>query len=444
MYHIFLKYIQQNKLFLPQQKILLAVSGGLDSMVLTDLMLKAGFDFSVAHFNHTTRNGESDLDEEFVKDYCHDIGIDFYSTKIDIYALINAGKGNNFQDTARRYRYMWLEDIRCENKFDLIATAHHKDDNIETFIYKISSGSGLKGLQGVNIKKDKIIRPLLSFTRKQIKAYAITNNVKYREDSSNYSDKYSRNFIRHNIIPLFEKMFPDFEQRISTTMRNLKSADKALSFLIGKYFEDYIKIERDIIYIEKKIFKKSIDNKDIIYYFLSQYEYNASQIQSILKSLDNTGARFCSIDHQLLIDRENILIRKIPESEFTSLAVFPGNNKIEGIGEIRIEKIDVKEDVDFSIGLYLNGDKLNFPLILRRWHPGDRFRPFGLKGKSKKLKKYFTDKKLSIFDKEDVFVLLNEEEICMVIPYEISYDYRVLKTSKNVFKIDCEKQVIEK
>jgi len=145
-----------------------------------------------------------------------------------------------------------------------------------------------------------------------------------------------------------------------------------------------------------------------------------------------------------LIDRENILIRKIPESEFTSLAVFPGNNKIEGIGEIRIEKIDVKEDVDFSIGLYLNGDKLNFPLILRRWHPGDRFRPFGLKGKSKKLKKYFTDKKLSIFDKEDVFVLLNEEEICMVIPYEISYDYRVLKTSKNVFKIDCEKQVIEK
>ena len=439
MYYKFLNYIEQNQLFLPDRKILLAVSGGRDSMVMTDLFIKAGFKFGVAHFNHSTRSGESDLDESFVRDFCEKNNIVFYSTKMDIEEFMNRGEGNNFQDIARKYRYQWLEEIRKEEGYDYIATAHHKDDNIETFLYKISRGSGLSGLKGINMKIGKIIRPMLNISRDEIDVYTRENKIEFREDSSNISDKYSRNFIRHHIIPQFQKLNQNFDSRISVTMRNLQSAGNALNFLIDDFFKNHISYDNDIVIIQKDILIKNIDNKDVIYYLLSKYDFNISQIEDILMALDNTGAMFFSENFELLIDRNEILIRERRNDDNLELTIKLGSNEINRIGVLKIEKIAMQKDLDLKNGLYLNADDLVFPLKLRKWQPGDKFKPFGLKGKSKKLKDFFTDKKLSRFEKDKVFVLLNKDEICTVIPLEISYDYKIADNTKEVIRIELVK-----
>ena len=436
MYYKFLKYIEQNHLFLPNEKILLAVSGGKDSMVMTDLFQKAKFNIGIAHFNHSTRAGESDLDEAFVKEFCARNSLQFFSTKVDIEALLNTGEGNNFQDIARKYRYQWLEKIRNTQGYDYIATAHHKDDNIETFLYKISRGSGLSGLNGINIKTGKIIRPILNISRQEIDLYVAQNKIDFREDSSNKSDKYSRNFIRHNIIPQFKKFNKNFEQGIAVTMQNIQSANKTLDFLVDNFFRDYIEYTNKWIIIQKKILVKLIENKDLIYYLFSRYKFNFSQVLDILKSLDNTGAKFYNPDYELLIDRKNILIRRKKNPVTSVFEIVPGLNKIEDEGLLKIEKSDLPEAIDQKNCLYLNADKINFPLKLRKWQAGDKFKPFGLKGKNKKLKHFFADKKLSLFEKDDVFVLLNNDDLCAVIPYEISYDYRILDKTKEIIKIE--------
>ena len=442
MYHIFLENIKQHKLFLPQQKILLAVSGGLDSMVMSYLFMEAGFNFAIAHFNHNTRNGESDIDELFVKDFCSKKNIEFFSTKVDITGLLNKGDGNNFQDLARKYRYHWLEKIRKSGGFDYVATAHHEDDNIETFLYKISYGSGLGGLKGINRKIDNIIRPLLDFSRQDIEQYANENNIVYREDSSNISDKYSRNYIRHHIIPGFEKLNDNFKNRITVTIKNLGMASDAIEFFIDNYYSKYIVQDNKVLRLEKDVFFELVDNKAVIYYFLFKYDFNASQIEDIIKAKNKTGAIFYSNSHTLLVDRKHLLIRKIEmdnKKNISEIDIFKGTNRIGEKRFLHLEEIRETEYLDFKKGMFINGDRLKFPLKLRSWRPGDRFRPFGLKGKRKKLKVYFTDRKLSRFDKYDAYVLTNGDDIVAVLPYDISWDYRIVPEEVNkILKIYIE------
>ncbi|HHH54060.1 MAG TPA: tRNA lysidine(34) synthetase TilS, partial [Bacteroidetes bacterium] len=430
MYYRFLKYIREKKLFNSQDSILLAVSGGRDSMFMADLFLHSVFNFGIIHFNHKTREGESDRDENFVKLYCEEKSIPFYSIQVDIKSLIKQGRGNNFQDVARRERYKWFEQVRSNHGYDFIATAHNSDDNIETFLYKTISGAGLGGLQGIKPKLNKVVRPILNISRAEIDEYILKNKIQYIEDSSNSSDKYSRNYLRHRIIPELKKMNNNFEKQILVTINNLSGAYNSLNFLLEKQFKNHITEKGRKIFVSKAALTQVDDNIDVIYYLFSKYNFNIAQITDMIKSKNNTGNIYLSNSHELLVDRENIIIRKLSSVSTKQYLINEGTNEIDNLGLLKILLMKNNENIQFDQSKkYIDVDKLKFPLTLRKWQAGDRFKPFGLKGKTKKIKKYLIDKKVNKFDKEETYVLLSQNEICYVMHSDISYDFRITDTT---------------
>lgn len=432
----FLKYIKDKELFQPNDKILLAISGGRDSMAMVKLFELAEFQFGIAHFNHKTRNGESDLDQEFIELFAKEKNIDFYSTSVNIEELIEKSKENNFHDLARKKRYEWLEFIRKSKNYTFIATAHHLDDNIETFLYKIIKGSGIKGLTGINPKIKTIIRPLLNISRSEIDEFVKNNDLEYREDSSNISDKYDRNFIRHNIIPKFKKLNSNFNKRINVTINNLKKTNEVFDFLIDSYSDKFIIEKNKQVHIDKDILNNVPNEANFLFFLLSNYGFNQSEIFDILSSFGKTGHIFTNSKFELLIERKELIIRKKEKNILNEYKVYLGRNVIEGFGTFLVDKIENTNAIDYDSGIkYLNGDIIKFPLVLRQWQNGDRFHPFGLKGKSKKIKDYFVDKKLSRFEKENTMLLLNNGEICLVPGFDISYKYKVTKECKNILSI---------
>ncbi len=436
MYNKFIEYIEKENLFPDNAKILIAVSGGKDSMVLVDLLLKMGGDIGIAHFNHMTRRGESDRDQRFVEKFCKTKSIMFYTISVDINKMLNNKKGKNFQDLARTQRYGWLEKIRSENNYDFIVTAHHKNDNIETFLYKISRGSGVKGLVGIRAKNGFVVRPMLSISSEEISEYIEKHKIPFVEDSSNSSDDYNRNFIRHNIIPQFEELNSNFVNRISVTIDNLKKVDLQFDFLMDAYTAKYICRKRGQIIISKSVLERVPKKRDFLFFLLQKYGFNISQVQDMLNSIDRVGALFESDMFVLVIDRVSFVIKGKSSAESHEFSVVLGKNELEGNGVIEIEQID---NTDLKFGgrnFFIDASKVNFPMHLRNWRAGDVFKPFGLKGKGKKIKDYFTNLKMNRFDKENALVLLNGDEVCMVLGVEISYDYRVRETTKKILKVD--------
>ncbi len=275
-----LKIFKENirKLGIDSKKdtILLAVSGGVDSMVMIELFIKSEFLIGVAHVDHNTREGDSKRDKEFVEEYCKSRDIPFYSTSFN-FNTKNTEQSNNFQEAARDFRYNWMEEIMSEYDYNFIATGHHLDDNIETFLYRISRGVGLESLGGISDKTDFIIRPLLSFSKEEILLFAKQNNIEYVEDRTNLKDDYDRNFIRHNIVPQYEKLHSNFKKRIDVTIENLKETNLLFDFLLKSFFKKYVTIDLEIIRIDKKIMTiEGIDIALLLYFLCHCMRYHPS------------------------------------------------------------------------------------------------------------------------------------------------------------------------
>jgi len=354
---------------------------------------------------------------------------------VNIKQMLGNKEGNNFQDIARIKRYEWFERVRSENNYDFIAVAHHKNDNIETFLYKVSKGSGLKGLGGIKPKNMNVVRPLLFVLRNEIDEYVDKHNISFVHDSSNSGDDYDRNFIRHHIVPEFEKLHPNFTNRISVTIDNLKDVERQFDFLLEAYTAKYICRKKGRIIISKLILEKVENRASFMYFVLQKYGFNKAQVKDILSSVERVGAMFETKLFLLLVDRVSFIISKKNKDIKSEFLVYLGDNVLEGIGILKLEKIK-NEDLVFNRDFkYLNLEKLQFPLKLRKWNAGDSFKPFGLKGKSKKLKDYFTNKKINRFDKDDILLLINKDDICMVLGYDISYDYAVNQDTKYVLKV---------
>ncbi len=423
------------RLISPTDKILLAVSGGVDSMVMAELFLNCHSNFSIAHCNFQLRGEASDEDETFVKNWAAKNKVPFFTTQFDTITE-SKSQGKGIQEIARKLRYEWFEKILNENGFDFIATAHHKNDSIETVLFNLSRGTGLKGLTGIQAKRDKLIRPLLFLNKEEILKLAVENKIEYREDQSNTSNKYKRNYIRNKVVPEFMEMNPTFESNMEKNIQRFNNLDTLLSFYLEKTKAEISEIKNGQLHISKSKLEALPQPATILFEILKDKNFNFDQCENIIANLSHqSGNLFYSDSYRLLLDRKFLIIEKIVESKEVLLNISP-EEQIQlpnGILESSAEsKIPAKIENSKSTA-YLDASKLNFPLTIENWKDGDRFAPIGMNGKTKKIKSFLTDKKLSRFEKESTLVLKSEGKICWVIGHRIDENFKISSKSMACF-----------
>ncbi len=421
----FKKFVAQEKLFTPSDKLLLALSGGVDSMVLLHLCKQSGFDIAVAHVNFKLRGKEANHNEALVKDTCKLWGISchtqFFNTKK--YAASNK---LSIQEAARELRYRYFFNLCHEKGYTKILTAHHASDNIETFFINLLRGSGIKGLSGIPLQRQEIVRPLLFASRQEIETYAKKHLLPIAEDSSNASDAYLRNKIRHHLIPALNDVEPDAGKYMNKSITHLNNEKELLLELYEKAFAPLLVSKKDYQIIDKTALLKYKQAETMLFFFLSSFGFNATQVSSILQNRKNkSGVFFETESHRLLINRNELIltpkktVKKIP----AKLISKPEDALLEPL-PLHIEQRDPSSMVDYkNAGLYeayLDAQKVLFPLTLRLWEHGDEIIPLGM-NKRKKVSDILTDKKASALDKEQCYVLSDKQKRIIWIPgYTIS------------------------
>ena len=442
MFELFTAFIKKEKLFLPNEKILLAVSGGIDSMVMCHLFHQAGFNFDLAHCNYQLRGSESNEDEEFVKAVALKYKVHLYSIRFDT-APFAETQDMSIQMAARELRYNWFEEIRNSYHYNFIATAHHQDDSIETFFINLIRGTGITGLHGILPKQGNIIRPLLFANKTNIIDFAEKSQLKFREDSSNASDKYLRNKIRHHIIPTLKEVNPSIENTLMNTIERLKDAETIVKTQVGKLRKEMVKQVGDTDTIS--IPELQILNPLSTYLFelLKPYQFNSSTSEEIKNALNGeSGKVFYSKTHQVLKDRTLLIISKKKTDESTKQSQNQETKKkAKGLELVKLESkiLPANMEIPQSPNLAaLDYDKITFPLTTRKWKEGDWFYPLGMKGK-KKLSDFFIDNKLSLNQKENTWLLTSADNIVWVIGMRIDNRFKVTDKTKKIYLVELAK-----
>lgn len=429
MLEAFVSFVEKNQLCSKSEKILVAVSGGVDSVVLLNLFQKKGYLFGIAHCNFKLRGEESNLDEIFVRNLAKRYQADFHTKSFNTSTYAQENKCS-IQEAARDLRYRFFEEL-CKSKgYDKVAVAHHIDDQIETFVINLLRGSGLGGLKGMPVKRGKIIRPLLFAKRKEIEDYANDNGLHFREDTSNKSDKYLRNQIRHNLLPDLEKIRTDYRRSINESIQFLSEDHQLINQFIENKKEGLFTYDNNIVKIQIAKLHSEPEQRIILFHLLKEFGFNRDLTNSIADAVENkaTGNIFYSNDYQLLMDREFLLIQKIiPENKVdTYLIDSPGKTlkapiTIKTHIDLNFQMKDMIKDPAYA---YLDLDKLSFPLVIRKWRKGDRFTPFGMKG-SKLVSDSLIDQKIDRFEKEKVYVMESEGEIAWLVGYRIAERFKI-------------------
>ena len=430
------KYISDNNLLNKRSKVIVGLSGGPDSMALIHILIKLGYECIAAHCNFHLRGDASNNDAFFVREWCKERNLPLLMIEFDTNQYATENK-ISIEMAARDLRYNWFEEIRTNQNANAIAIAHHRDDSVETTLINLIRGTGIKGLTGIPVKNNYIIRPLLAISRSEIMEYLSLNQIPYVTDSTNEEDIYTRNIIRLNVIPLLETINPSVKNSIITTSANLKEVEK----IYNQYIQSAIKsvLENDRIDISK--LKSTYSQQSVLFEILSPLGFPPSVVEDISNNLDSIpGKVYLSKEYRLLKDREYLVISKINREEAFQTQEFliysdsinsdiPFDLKVrkeEYITDFNIKKDNTVMQVDF--------DKLSFPLTLRKWRKGDWFIPLGMRGK-KKLSDFFTDNKFSLFQKEDTWVLLSGEDIVWIVGHRIDNRFKITPTTKAVFTI---------
>ena len=434
----FLQYITQNSLCNKSNKILLGISGGIDSICMFHLFRSSGFQIGIAHCNFQLRGNESDKDEEFVKKLADEFNIPFFSTRFNT-AEIADSEGISIQMTARDLRYEWFEELRSKYYYDHISIAHNSDDVIETFLINLSRGSGIKGFSGIKSKSGNIIRPLLFASRKEIEFYVTENNFEFREDSSNSSVKYSRNLIRHEIIPLFEKVNSRFRETMIENIARLKDTENIYNNTITQNI-DSIKLSKgQKTYINIDKLKKLGYISTYLHEILNKLGFSNTQVQDIANSLDSiSGKQFFTLTHRLIKDRTELIIEEISTPNKQNYFIDYSNDKLELPIKLDISKFEINENFkiikDGNIGLF-DLDLIDFPLTLRKWKNGDCFIPLGMKN-LKKVSDFFIDNKLSLSEKENTWIIESGNKIIWIVGKRIDERFKISNKTKTILKIE--------
>lgn len=438
----FESFVSDNNLFSKDDRILIALSGGVDSVVLSHLMCRANYKISLAHCNFHLRDEESNRDEAFVRSWAKENNIPLFVKEFDTYQYMKENK-LSLEMAARDLRYNWFNSLLESEEFTCLCTAHHLDDSIETFFINLLRGTGIAGLHGIKVKNDKIVRPLLFATREEILSYAKQNNISYVEDSTNSETKFTRNKIRHNLFPVLREINPNFEFALKKDIEYLNDTEFIFRREIEKTKKEIIETEQEVIKINISKLKQLNPMKIYLYEILSEYGFNETNINDILSCLDEiSGKQFFSKTHRLVKDRHYIFIDVIKNNTTNdfflidncqSSLIHPLKMQIELLRDLKF--INISKDKNIAM---LDADLLKFPLILRKWRQGDSFVPFGMK-KEKKLSDYFTSNKYSLLDKENQWILCSEEKIVWLVAERIDDRFRISNKTKNILKIEVEK-----
>lgn len=434
----FKNHINQQLPFLKESKLLVAISGGVDSVVLTHLCKEANLDFALAHCNFNLRGNESDSDESFVLELAEDLDVEVFSQNFDTESFAKNEK-LSIQLAARQLRYDWFFELSEQLDFDYILTAHHADDNLETFLINLSRGTGLEGLKGIPEVNETIVRPLLSFSREDIEDYAKKHHLKWREDSSNASTKYLRNKLRHDVIPVLKDINPDVLANFQNTLAYLNDSSTIVEDAIDSFLNKAI-VTIDDSQISYKISEFEVLNNPKAYLFEIYKDYGFTQWKDIENLLTaQSGKLVFSKTHQLLKDRDCLILSEISsEKNNERFTILEDQNEIKlPNGTLHFESVKEIGDTEKST-IYIDKKTLNYPLTVRHWEKGDYFYPLGMQGK-KKLSKFFKDEKLSLLDKQNALLLCSDHQVVWVINHRVDNRFKITKQTQDILKIKYQK-----
>jgi tRNA(Ile)-lysidine synthase len=432
----FQEFVKQNQLFNASDKLLLAVSGGVDSMVLFHLCLKAGYEFSVAHVNFKLRGENADADEALVINTCKAFKIDCFTTNFNTQNYANEKK-LSIQMAARELRYNYFDQLIQQHQFTKLLTAHHANDQIETFFINLLRSSGIKGLKGIPMQNENIIRPLLFATKNQIETYANTHQIIFHTDSSNLKDDYLRNHLRHHVIPAFNNASPNATIQILNSIQHLNDDFNLLQELHQKAFKNLITTHAHGIIINKTKLQVYANAQAMLFAYVKNYGFNKSQVQQMLQhKQDESGKLYYSNTHKILNNRnefiisliekpntlEEIIIHNIGQTITTPLHI---KMQLSSVNEVNYKNAHANE-------AYFDASKIKFPLKLRLWQAGDQMQPLGMKNK-KNLSDILIDNKVDILTKTNTYVLCNNNnQIIWLIGHRLSEQFKIDPKTKNV------------
>ena len=433
MFEKFQAHLSNNFTFLIGKKLLLATSGGLDSMVMTHLFKSLNFEFALAHCNFQLRGNESLEDQFFVQNYAYANAIPIFITQFDTQSFATDYKLST-QVAARELRYNWFYELLEIHNYDYILTAHHADDTIETFLIHLIRGSGLDGFTGIPAQNESVVRPLLAFSREEIASFAATNGILWREDSSNASDKYLRNKVRHDIVPLLKELNPSFLTSFQNTQKYLNEAQAMVEDATIMIYQQVATEVNDEIHYNIDKLKTLPNYRSYLYQWLREYGFSAwDDIYELVDS--QSGKQIFSSEFRLIKDRNTLILAPINKT-VSSEVYFINEDQFEVNDPIKltISNQNFDSNTDNSI-IFVDADKLKFPLVLKRFEEGAVFCPFGMNGKTKKVSKLFKDEKLSLLQKENTWILYSNDAIVWVIGIRQDDRFKIDSNTKNSLQI---------
>lgn len=427
-------YIDKNHLLSDKAKVIIGVSGGSDSMALLDILNKLGYECIVAHCNFHLRGQESYRDEFFVERVAKKYNVEYTSVSFNTKKHIQE-ESISLEMAARELRYAWFEKIKKKYNAERIAVAHHLNDSVETVLINLIRGTGIRGLTGISPINGNIIRPLLCIYREDISTYLTEQKIDFVEDSTNKEDLYIRNKIRLKVLPLLQSINPSVISSISRTSENLSQTESI--------YNNYIENVKSEIFFDNKIdinrLKQEINPKTILFEILHPFGFNTSTIDNAFDSINGiSGKRFYSDDYLLIKDREYLILQKKQDSTDNLFLIDETQKLLHTPIDLTFEYLNKLDNVLFDKNpdiLYLDKAKVSFPLTLRKWKIGDKFKPFGMKG-HKKLSDYFSDKKFSLQQKENTWILCSNNEIIWIVGERADDRFKITDTTTEVLKIN--------
>lgn len=418
--------------------ICLALSGGIDSMVLANLLLESDFHFSIAHCNFNLRGEESTLDYRFVQNWAKKNSIPFYSISFETEEYAQNNK-LSIEMAARELRYNWFDQLINEYEFKAMMVAHHRDDSLETFLLNLARGTGIRGLTGIDQIKGRFVRPLISFSRVQIEEYAKLNQLTYREDKSNESTIYRRNKVRHDILPQLDELNPSFRTNMMRTIAHLQAIQSIALEQISLQRTKIVKEEnKSLIKIEGEALLSTVEPTTYLFEYIKEYGFNGKLCKQIIQSLEekNSGKEFFSISHRIVLDRGILNLMPIAKQNNSTFIIhYPFDKPIENsLLELSIIEVNDSFRIERNPNIaYIDLDKISESMLCRHWKQGDTFRPLGMRGK-KKISDFFVDKKFSLMQKEETWLLTHKEDIVWVVGHRMDDRFKVTNSTRKILR----------